>query len=372
MDNSGLKDYEARANRFSVRCQCLMLVFPLLTWIMNLLNIFIVDPDLMTVSVVGSVIISVATICLCNLIGMENPVTKYFALFGIVAAICLLACTLTYHIYILMVLPIIFAVQYGMRSMVFYTYGLSVISTTVSVYVGYYFGLCDANMVTLTSGRIGEYVNPATGMFMETVANTNPAYTLFMYFVVPRCMIQLAILLMVVHISDMIANRAVREEQLKRMSETDDMTGLYNKNKYLFMVKSHYPHVEKVAVIFWDVNGLKETNDTLGHRFGDRLIKNIALSIEEAVDDKGYIFRIGGDEFIAIIENMQDEDIETMIEQWKKCILIMNESVGGMELSASVGYASGFGRNIESIVDAADGNMYSQKKSLKKRREDKG
>lgn len=369
MDNSQLKEYEESANRFSIKCQCMTMIFPFITWILNHAGVFIVESKLMAASLWSSLAVTIFTIVICKILGAGNRATKYFAMLGIVVAICVQSCALTYHMYMLMVLPVIYSVQYGQRKMVYYTYILSVISIAVSVYVGYYFGLCDANMAVLTAGSLSTYVDATGKIFNAVNVNSNPAYTLFMYFVVPRSMMMLAVLLMVIHISDIIQSRAVREEKLKQMSEIDEMTGLYNKNKYLEMMKSYYPDIENVAVIFWDVNGLKATNDTYGHRAGDRLIKNVAISIEESVNDSGNIFRIGGDEFIAVLENVIEEDVKIVVNHWKKCMVSRNVN-SELELSASVGYSMGNGRDIERIVDDADSRMYEQKQRYKKTRED--
>lgn len=362
--------YEADANRFSIKCQFFSMIFPFVAWLLNCAGIFIVDSSLIFYGLVISFIVTVLTVVICKILGMKNKATKYCAMAGIVIAICVQSAMLTYHIYIIMVLPIIYSLQYGQRKMVYYTYILSVISIVISVYIGYYYGLCDANMVVLTRGNIKEYVDASGVIFNAAPVNSNPAFTLLMYYIVPRAMILMAVVFMVIHISDTIASKAVNEEHLRHLSENDDMTGVYNRNKYLDMIKHYYPYVSEVAVIFWDVNGLKRTNDRLGHESGDVLIKSIASCIVDSVDFAGRIFRIGGDEFVAIIENSDIDVVEGIIERYNNVISSMNiNRIDGIEISASVGMAYGEGRNIEDIVKKADTHMYNQKKLYKKARE---
>ncbi len=367
MDNFQLKEYEESANRFSIKCQCMTMIIPFITWILNHVGVFIVDTKLMAASLWSSLAVTIFTILICKILGAGYRATKYFAMFGIVVAICVQTCALTYHVYIMMILPIIYAVQYGQRKMIYYTYILSVISIAVSVYIGYFFGLCDANMTLLTASSLSTYVDATGKIFNSVNVNPNPVYTLFMYFIVPRSMMLFAVLLMVIHISDIIQSRAVREEKLKQMSEIDEMTGLYNKNKYLDMINSYYHNLDNIAVIFWDVNGLKTTNDTYGHKAGDSLIKNVAVSIQESVKSSGNIFRIGGDEFIAVLDNATEDDVKIIINNWKKLMESRNVN-NELELSASVGYSIGNGNDIEKIVDAADSRMYEQKQKYKKTR----
>ncbi len=362
--------YEADANRYSIKCQFLTMIFPFITWILNCAGIFTVEGRLMFMSLLLSFIVTVLTVIICTVLGMDNRLTKYFAMAGIVIAIFVQSSLLTYHMYLLIVLPVIYSLQYGQRKMVYYTYILSVIGLAISVYIGYYDGLCDANMVVLTRGTIKEYVDAGGTMFNAAPVNSNPALKLFLYFIIPRAMLLLAVVLMVVHISDTIASKAVNEEHLKYLSEIDDMTDVYNRNKYLDMIRDYYPHVPEISVIFWDVNGLKHTNDKLGHESGDVLIKGIASSIIRAVDNAGMIYRIGGDEFVAILESNDDDKVEDIIARYHSIVDKKNENrYDGIEISASVGKAYGEGRNIEDIVKKADTNMYIQKKKYKKARE---
>lgn len=368
-NESKVSTYEASANKFSIKCQFMTMIFPFITWILNCMGVFIVDRRLMAVSLLSSLLVTVATVVICEMLGMYNRMTKYFAMAGIVIAIFVQSSALTYHMYILVVLPIIYSLMYGNRKLVYYTFGLSMIGIMLSVYIGYYYGLCDANMVVLTRGTISEYIDVTGTFFKQTPVNPNPMLTLFLYFVVPRWMLLLAVMIMVMHISDMICNKAANEEHLKQLSEIDAMTGVYNKNKYLNMVRYYYPDVNNVAVIFWDVNRLKETNDTFGHVYGDFLIKSIADSIREAVGVEGNIFRVGGDEFVAIIENTRKENVRDIIARCESNIKKRDDS-SKVAVSASVGYAYGLGRDIEEIIQKADTNMYKQKHILKQARED--
>ena len=146
--------YEADANRFSVKCQFLTMIFPFITWILNCAGIFTVEGRLMSMSLLFTFVVTVLTVVICSILGMDNKITKYFAMAGIVIAIFVQSSILTYHMYLLIVLPVIYSLQYGQRKMVYYTYILSVIGLAISVYIGYYGGLCDANMVVLTRGTI--------------------------------------------------------------------------------------------------------------------------------------------------------------------------------------------------------------------------
>ena len=82
------------------------------------------------------------------------------------------------------------------------------------------------------------------------------------------------------------------------------------------------------------------------------------------------IYRIGGDEFVAILEGNDDTVVDDIIVRYNSIADKKNENrYDGIQISASIGKAYGAGRNIEDIVKKADADMYIQKKKYKKSRE---
>ena len=82
------------------------------------------------------------------------------------------------------------------------------------------------------------------------------------------------------------------------------------------------------------------------------------------------IYRIGGDEFVAILEGNDDTVVDDIIARYNSIADKKNENrYDGIQISASIGKAYGVGRNIEDIVKKADADMYIQKKKYKKSRE---
>ncbi|MCR4610502.1 MAG: GGDEF domain-containing protein [Lachnospiraceae bacterium] len=359
-------DYESleeKANRFTVKCLIVTYFIMVFVWIMNLLEIFIVDKDLMNYGFLLMSVLMLALIAICRLVGYRKPAIKYVIIVFAIAMTAVLGVVLTYHIIIASVLPLIYAIQYSSKKMLFITYGLNAIGIFAMVMIGYYYGLCDANMALLTTKPLKEYVD-AWGMGNFGPINDNPWVTLPLYYVFPRCLVLLALIPLLIHVSQGIAKRELRELYLKRMSEIDDMTQLYNKNKYRTMIKEYYPTVEKVGVIFWDVNGLKETNDNLGHIMGDKLIAAIADSIRGFTDDTHRAYRIGGDEFIFIAENESDLRLNEIVNEWRKIIEESNKD-SDIPLSAAVGYSSGPGVDIGATIKRADDFMYADKAAHK-------
>ena len=363
-------DYESlegHSNRFTVRCLLITYFFMAFMWLLDLLGIFIVDKGLMNYGFFLLSFLVLLLIAICKLVGYNKPWLKYVIIIFAVLMTDVLAVVLTYHIVIASVLPLIYAIQYSDKKLLFFSYGMSVIGIFASVMAGYYFGLCDANMVLLTTGPLKDYVD-ANGVAHFGPVNANPWLTLPLFYVFPRSVILLALIPVLLHVSNGMAMRELRGLYLQRMSEIDDMTQLYNKNKYLKMVKETYPKVDKVGVVFWDVNGLKATNDTLGHVMGDKLISSIADSIRGFTNDKCRAYRIGGDEFILICEGENELKMNEIANEWKKKVEELNLT-SEIPLSAAIGYAAGEGKNIGAVIKLADDRMYANKVEQKKQRQ---
>ena len=363
-------DYESlegHSNRFTVRCLLITYFFMAFMWVLDLLGIFIVDKGLMNYGFFLLSFLVLLLIAICKLVGYNKPWLKYVIIIFAVLMTDVLAVVLTYHIVIASVLPLIYAIQYSDKKLLFFSYGMSVIGIFASVMAGYYFGLCDANMVLLTTGPLKDYVD-ANGVAHFGPVNANPWLTLPLFYVFPRSVILLALIPVLLHVSNGMAMRELRGLYLQRMSEIDDMTQLYNKNKYLKMVKETYPKVDKVGVVFWDVNGLKATNDTLGHVMGDKLISSIADSIRGFTNDKCRAYRIGGDEFILICEGENELKMNEIANEWKKKVEELNLT-SEIPLSAAIGYAAGEGKNIGAVIKLADDRMYANKVEQKKQRQ---
>ncbi len=363
-------DYESleeHSNRFTVRCLLITYFFMAFMWVLDLLGIFIVDKGLMNYGFFLLSFLVLLLIAICKLVGYNKPWLKYVIIIFAVLMTDVLAVVLTYHIVIASVLPLIYAIQYSDKKLLFFSYGMSVIGIFASVMAGYYFGLCDANMVLLTTGPLKDYVD-ANGVAHFGPVNANPWLTLPLFYVFPRSVILLALIPVLLHVSNGMAMRELRGLYLQRMSEIDDMTQLYNKNKYLKMVKETYPKVDKVGVVFWDVNGLKATNDTLGHVMGDKLISSIADSIRGFTNDKCRAYRIGGDEFILICEGENELKMNEIANEWKKKVEELNLT-SEIQLSAAIGYAAGEGKNIGAVIKLADDRMYANKVEQKKQRQ---
>lgn len=158
-------------------------------------------------------------------------------------------------------------------------------------------------------------------------------------------------------------NQSIKTELYKSIAYTDILTNIKNRNAF---IKEQYDSTvtKNTCCIVMDINKLKWVNDTLGHTFGDQLICGSAKVISDSFADIGVCYRIGGDEFSVVCQNLDESAIKNAIEKMKNLISAVN-SDSELKISLSCGYAFG-GSGIDSFIDlfnAADKKMYLDKKS---------
>ena len=147
-----------------------------------------------------------------------------------------------------------------------------------------------------------------------------------------------------------------------RYANFDQLTGLRNRHAFedmLTQLTENPP--DEFYVLMADINGLKYTNDTIGHNAGDELITGASECLSAGFEGIDTIYRIGGDEFCIImpgpIENAEPRlaRLNELIDKWHGKYI---DSV-----SVSIGVASIKNHNdIESVIIEADRNMYKCKR----------
>ncbi len=228
--NNFQNDREYIANTYVMKCLTVSMIIYFMTLILNLLNIFIIDQSLMLLGFLPSLFIYLIMHLIIGRVSLSDPITKYLVLFCGVLMYTIIGVTITYHVVLIALLPILYATLYTSQKVMRYVFGLTVLSTLVVVYGGYYFGLCDANMALLTTMKLQNYI--VEGHFAQTLINTNPALTLFLYFVAPRCLIYIAFMAVCTGIYRLITNeqRKVKEiflQTVTALSEAVDAKDRY-------------------------------------------------------------------------------------------------------------------------------------------------
>ena len=359
-----LKNGELVSNQYALKSVTSAIVIITIIWILNALNIFMVDTTTTTRCFLACTIVYIIGMMVCKLNDMSKPWIKYFILLWVVVIITLVTTFLTYHAVLACLLPIVYTSMYSSKKMMGYTYILTVCSIIISVFGGYYLGICDANMVLLTGKPLSVYTQ-SDGSFALTQINDRTWWTLALFFVIPRSMICAAFTVVCSNIKKIINLNVTYAQKMENLAEIDGMTGLYNKSKYMDVISGVYKKEEQIAVIFWDINFLKKINDTIGHEAGDKLIVVVAESIRNVTSDNDFGYRIGGDEFILIMRGGDEKNVQRKIQDWEKSLERLQKTVD-FPVSVSMGYAFGKGEELENVIKAADQMMYENKRVVHK------
>jgi diguanylate cyclase (GGDEF)-like protein len=158
-----------------------------------------------------------------------------------------------------------------------------------------------------------------------------------------------------------------REQMLLELAYTDSLTGLSNRTAYENRVREISADTRRttvVGILLCDVNDLKPINDSLGHAAGDQLLKDFAVRITDMLPYGSEIYRIGGDEFVAMIDGITEERLQMLSER----ITSTQFSISGCDYSVALGeslFRRGRHTSIDQIIKEADERMYMRKVGMK-------
>lgn len=157
----------------------------------------------------------------------------------------------------------------------------------------------------------------------------------------------------------------VANKKLREIYNRDQLTGLYNRIAYAEMIepeyRKHCNRGRKCVINFVDADNFKQINDTYGHEKGDMILKQIADVLLDKCPKEGYVYRYGGDEFIAFFPVDDEKEIEKF----------RTEVIGELEkddISVSIGLTTtdpSSGRVFDEYMKMADEEMYKVKAARK-------
>ena len=152
----------------------------------------------------------------------------------------------------------------------------------------------------------------------------------------------------------------------QRLAYKDVMTDLGNRAAFMKKQSELSPDAQ-VGYVIMDINNLKHTNDRYGHQAGDELICSAAECISRVFKDKGNAYRIGGDEFVVIIEDATEEYLEQLLRRLEEAKAEkQRELQKPWKLQIAYGYAVHSGTSsYDELFRLADDRMYECKRRMK-------
>ena len=179
-----------------------------------------------------------------------------------------------------------------------------------------------------------------------------------------------------IRLMEIVSNRAsialfnaIRFEETQEDAFTDRLTGLPNSRfLYIFFeqtLSEAKRYGEPLTVIEMDLDDFKSVNDRHGHHTGDRFLKEVGRILKEQMRDSDVLVRYAGDEFIAVLPKTSYEQARQFSYRLQDAVeaTVLDVGVGPLKVGISLGLASypASGKDLESLLMAADKNMYEDK-----------
>lgn len=161
------------------------------------------------------------------------------------------------------------------------------------------------------------------------------------------------------------------EDELERLAHHDPLTGLPNRLLLMTQLRHSLYSASRnqriSAVLYIDLDRFKLINDSLGHDMGDRVLKDIARRFESQLREIDMVARIGGDEFVVLLEDIDDPLDAFLVAEKMVRSLLMPVQINEHEflLTCSIGIATypKDGSSVEELLRDADSAMYRAKKA---------
>ncbi|MFI3211814.1 MAG: GGDEF domain-containing protein [Eubacteriales bacterium] len=225
-------------------------------------------------------------------------------------------------------------------------------------------------------------ISSSERLFYHAAHLTNLTSDYISYLSVIILRLQLLIIVQMLVVAFIISNRLfITFKELKRNRELsasmfiDSATGLFNRSKCHEVLRTITGSECLRAMIVFDLNDLKKTNDSYGHKVGDELIYSFAQIIKEGTKihtQDVFIGRYGGDEFMVYYNNVLPDDIRLYLEEVAFLAEAFNEKETRFQISYAAGHAmtspSEPNITLRQLFDIADKDMYRNKVEMKKNR----
>ena len=155
----------------------------------------------------------------------------------------------------------------------------------------------------------------------------------------------------------------------RHLAYTDQLTGVKNTHAYVeaeaqLNRRIADEELQELGVIVFDVNNLKKTNDSKGHEAGDQLIVTACRMICRRFKHSP-VFRIGGDEFVALLEGEDYQNREELLSEFDRIAEVNQENGKAVVASGLATFRPGEDHTYRKIFERADRRMYERKVLLK-------
>ncbi len=167
-----------------------------------------------------------------------------------------------------------------------------------------------------------------------------------------------------------VIQRKQLEEQLKKLAHYDYLTGACNRGYGLSLlnqqIKLAHRKKQSILLVYLDIDGFKDINDTFGHKEGDKVLIDVVKLFKSTLREIDIICRMGGDEFILIFPDSSLKDLPIIKERLNKNLTELNKT---LKKSYKLGFSIGISyynpdkpQSVDELISIADESMYKEKK----------
>ncbi|MBR8833169.1 MAG: diguanylate cyclase [Stigonema ocellatum SAG 48.90 = DSM 106950] len=167
-----------------------------------------------------------------------------------------------------------------------------------------------------------------------------------------------------------IQERLKAEAEVRQLSLTDELTGLYNRRGFFWLANQQLKIAQRTQILscllFVDLDGLKQINDSLGHEMGDRMLVDTAQLLKLTFRDSDIIARLGGDEFVIFFPLCSSNIDEFHLRLSANIERFNQQHNDSYQLSLSVGFKQcslNETVSLEQLIQQADKLMYEHKRA---------
>lgn len=156
-------------------------------------------------------------------------------------------------------------------------------------------------------------------------------------------------------------------DSMRLSAEVDELTGAYNRLKLNQVLTQYSQSALAGSIILFDLDKFKPINDTYGHDVGDGVLKRFASVIGQNLKGRDYVFRMGGDEFMALLPQTSEEGARAIAKQIEAELqatpYVYEDGIITIECSYGIAYSDDITHTFQTLFRDADQSMFSDKKT---------